>query len=73
MLYIKNEYETPINSSFYQNNRNNSNPEEPKHNQITINYTAQAFGTNSNINKLYQNTTNKTQPPKEKNEKFHFS
>ena len=48
------------NTSYYQNNTNNSDPEEPKHIQFTIKYNAQAFETNSNINNPNQNTTNKT-------------
>ena len=62
MLQNENEYETPIESSYYQNNQNHSQNSDKTQN-IT-DYTEQAFKASSSINNIYQNTTNKVQLPK---------
>ena len=66
MLHIENECKTPIDSNYYQNNAINFNPEKPNDNQNTLSFTPYFFETSSNSNKLYENTTNRIQPPKEK-------
>ena len=65
MLQIENEYETPIESNYYQNNENNfQNPDNTQ--KITDN-TEQELKGCASTNKIYQNTPNKIKIPKEKN------
>ena len=67
MLQIENEYETPIERNFYQNNHNNF--ENSDNTQNKTNYTEQELKGRSGTNNIYQNTantTNKVQLPKEK-------
>ena len=66
MSHIKKEYETPIDSNFYQNNATNSSLEELSNSQNTAYCIPRVIDNNSNLNKLYQNTINNIQQPKEK-------
>ena len=66
LLQIKNEYETPNNSNFYQKNENFDNLETSGKKQITTDLTKQEIEENSNMRNNYQNTTNKIHPPQEK-------
>ena len=66
MLQIENEHETRVDSSYYQNNVNKSNPEEPNNNQYTKNHTPHFVENNSNKNTIYQNTRTRIQLPNEK-------
>ena len=43
MLHIENDYRTPIDSNYYQNNANNFNLKKPNHNQITFSFTPHFF------------------------------
>ena len=61
MLYIENEYETSIDSNFYQNNESFDNFEKSVNRQITTDYTKQDIEESSDMNKIYQNTTKKIQ------------
>ena len=64
MLHIRNEYETPIESNFYQKNENHL---QNHHNtQKLTHYTEQEHGGSSSENNIYQNTSNKMQLLKEK-------
>ena len=56
MLHIANEYETTIDSKYYQNNVNNSNLEETSNSQKTKNYTPHVIDNNSDKKSIYQKT-----------------
>ena len=64
MFQIENEYETPIESNYYQNNYNNL--QNPDNVQEKIDYTEQELKGSSSTNNIYQNASNKIQLPKEK-------
>ena len=66
MLQIEYEHETRVDWNYYQNNVNNSNPEEPNNNQYTKNHTPHFVENNSNLNTIYQNTRTRIQLPNEK-------
>ena len=57
MLQSENEYETPIESDYYQNNRNHF----PKSDNTQKNYTEQELKGSSSTNNIYQKTTKKVQ------------
>ena len=59
LLYLEIEYETPIESNYYQNTANISNLNEPNTSQSTVNYTPHVIDTISNMNNIDQNTTNR--------------
>ena len=64
MLQIENEYETSIESNYYQNNHDNfQNPDKI---QEIKEYTEQEIKRSSSTNNIYQNASKKTQLPKEK-------
>ena len=65
MLQIENEYETTIESIYYQNNYNNL--QNPDNVQEILDYTEQDFKGSSSTNNIYINASNKIQLPKEKN------
>ena len=64
MLQVENEYETPIESNYYQNNQDSF--QNPDNIQELINYTEQELKGSSSTNNIYQNASNKVQLPKEK-------
>ena len=64
MLQIENEYETPIESNYYQKHCNNF--QNADNIQEIIDYTKQELKRSSSTNNIYQNTSNKTQLPNEK-------
>ena len=70
MLQVESEYETPVESNYYQNNNNN-------HFQISVNtttdYTEKELKGSSNTNNIYTNITNKVQLPTEKFGQIHYS
>ena len=53
MLQVKNEYQTPIDSIFYQNNASISNFEKPNNSQKQKDYTAQIIENSSKMNYIY--------------------
>ena len=64
MLQIKNEYETQIESNYYQNKKKYF--QNPDNTQKITDYTKQELKGSSSTNNIYQNTSNKIQLPKEK-------
>ena len=64
ILQIENEYETQLESNYYQNNYNNL--QNPDNVQEKIDYTEQKLKGSSSSNNIYQNESNKTQQPREK-------
>ena len=65
MLEIDYEYETPIVSNYYKNDFHKTNLKGPDNNQIPTSYTQHINETNSNMNRIKQNTTIKASPSKE--------
>ena len=64
MFHIENEYETPIDSDYYQNNESFDNFKKPNNRQTTIDYAKQENEESSNKNNMYHNTTNTILPIK---------
>ena len=73
MLQVENEYETPIESKYYQNNENFGNCKKADNTQNVTDYTEQEPKGSSSTNKIYHNTANKIQPPRKNIGKSHFS
>ena len=63
MLQIENEYETPIDSKFYRNNKNFSNFENSDKTQNITDYTEQELEGSLSTNNIHQNTASKAQLP----------
>ena len=64
MLQIENNYTTPVESNYYQNNHNNL--QNSDNIQQIIDHTEQELKVSSSTNNKYQNASNKIQLPKEK-------
>ena len=63
MLQIENEYETPIDPNYYQNNNNRF--ENPGNTQKITEYTEEKLKGSSSTNNIFQITPNKIQLPTE--------
>ena len=72
MFKIEHEYETPIDSNYYQYEIISSILHKPDNNQKTTNYTPYVIETNSFMKKIYQKTTNQILPPNEEIGQYHF-
>ena len=65
-LHIEKEYETTIESIYYQYNKDFNNFDEQSISQNMTDYTKQELKGSSSTNNIYQNRSNKLQPTKEK-------
>ena len=66
MLKTEHQGEMRIEPNYHQNDFINLNPQEPNNSQATPNYTPHITEHRSSMKKLYQNTTKKVPPPKQK-------
>ena len=72
MLRKDHEYETPIESNYYQKDLHKTNLKGPDNNQIPTSYTQHMSETNSSMNCINQNNTIKASTSKKKFGQFHF-
>ena len=66
MLHFEKEYETPIESNYYQNIDKSINFDQQSITQNMTDHTKQEVKESSRMKNRYQNTSNKIHPPKEK-------